>query len=131
MNGHHWERDEELGRDGEQSAACGGVQGSVQALTASRKGGPSIGQRIAALPRMIRSIVKGEYDGGKSLLLMAGALAYLVSPIDLVPEAMLLLVGLADDAVIITWLAGSVLSETQRFIEWEKDRDRILIGKAH
>ncbi|GAB7048531.1 YkvA family protein [Catenuloplanes indicus] len=102
-----------------------------QALTASRKGGPSIGQRIAAVPRMIKAIVKGEYDGGKSLLLMAGALAYLVSPIDLVPEAMLLLVGLADDAVVITWLAGSVLSETQRFIEWEKDRDRILIGKAH
>lgn len=102
-----------------------------QALTASRKGGPSIGKRIAAVPRMIRAIMKGEYDGGKSLLLMAAALAYIVSPIDLVPEGMLLLIGLADDAVVITWLAGSVLSETQRFIEWEKDRDRILIGKAH
>ncbi len=47
------------------------------------------------------------------------------------PEAFLFLVGLADDAVVITWLAGSVLSETERFIEWEQDRDRILIGKAH
>ena len=102
-----------------------------QALSASRHGGPSIGQRIAAVPRMIRAIIKGEYDGGKSLLLMAGALAYLVSPIDLVPEAMLVLLGLADDAIVITWLAGSVLSETQRYIEWEKDKDRILIGKAH
>ncbi|MFI5843441.1 YkvA family protein [Catenuloplanes sp. NPDC051500] len=101
------------------------------AFTASRRGGPSVGQRLAALPRMIKAVVKGEYDGGKSLLLMAGALAYLVSPIDVVPEAFLLLVGLVDDAVMITWLAGSVLSETDRFIEWEKDRDRILIGKPH
>ncbi len=45
------------------------------AFSTSRRGGPSIGQRIAAVPRMIKAIVTGKYDGGKSLLLMAGALA--------------------------------------------------------
>ena len=39
-------------------------------------------------------------------------------------------VGLADDAVMIAWLAGSVLSETQRFLEWEEARDAILPGSV-
>ena len=31
---------------------------------------------------------------------------------------------------VITWLAGSVLSETQRFMEWEKQRDTVLPGSV-
>jgi uncharacterized membrane protein YkvA (DUF1232 family) len=53
-----------------------------------------------------------------------------VSPVDFIPEAALLVVGLADDAVMIAWLAGSVLSETERFLEWEKARDTILPGSV-
>jgi uncharacterized membrane protein YkvA (DUF1232 family) len=53
-----------------------------------------------------------------------------VSPIDFIPEAALLVVGLADDAVMIAWLAGSVLSETARFLEWEKERAAVLPGSV-
>jgi uncharacterized membrane protein YkvA (DUF1232 family) len=53
-----------------------------------------------------------------------------VSPVDVIPEAFFLLVGLADDAVMIAWLAGSVLSETQRFLEWEKARAAVLPGSV-
>jgi hypothetical protein len=28
---------------------------------------------------------------------------------------------------MITWLAGAVLSETERFLEWEKQRDRVVV----
>jgi len=98
-----------------------------RAITASRHGGPSLGQRVAAVPRMIQAIMKGEYDGGKQLLLMAAATVYIVSPVDLVPEAFLMLFGLADDALLITWLAGSVLAETERFIEWEAKRQPIAV----
>ena len=59
---------------------------------------------------------------------MAAATAYVISPIDLIPEAFLLVLGLADDAVMIAWLAGTVLSETERFLEWEKQRDRLVVG---
>jgi uncharacterized membrane protein YkvA (DUF1232 family) len=59
--------------------------------------------------------------------IMAAATAYVISPIDLVPEAFLLVFGLADDAVMIAWLAGTVLSETERFLEWEKQRDRVVV----
>jgi uncharacterized membrane protein YkvA (DUF1232 family) len=50
-----------------------------------------------------------------------------ISPIDLIPEAFLLVVGLVDDAVMITWLAGAVLAETERFLEWEKQRERVVV----
>ena len=98
----------------------------ARALTAGSRGGPSIGQRLAALPRMLRATAKGDYDGGKRVLLMAAATAYVVSPIDLVPEGFFLIAGLVDDAAMITWLAGSVLAETERFLEWE--RARVVVG---
>jgi uncharacterized membrane protein YkvA (DUF1232 family) len=102
----------------------------AKALMSGARGGPSIGKRIAALPRMIKASVKGNYDGGMRVAMMAAATAYVVSPVDVVPEAFLFVFGLADDAVMIAWLAGSVLSETERFLEWEKARETILPGSV-
>ena len=101
-----------------------------RALTSGARGGPSLGTRLAALPRMIGATMRREYDGGVRLAMMAAATAYAVSPIDAVPEAFLLVFGLADDAVMITWLAGAILSETGRFLEWEKERAAVLGGKV-
>ena len=75
---------------------------------------------------MIKATTRGEYDGGLRLALMAGAAAYIVSPIDLIPEVFLLVFGLVDDAVMVTWLAGAVLSETERFLEWEKAAGTVI-----
>ena len=99
----------------------------ARALTSGARGGPSLSKRMAALPRMLKATAKGQYDGGMRMALMAGAAAYIVSPIDLVPEAFLFVFGLADDAVMITWLAGAVLAETERFLEWEKQRDHVVV----
>jgi uncharacterized membrane protein YkvA (DUF1232 family) len=92
----------------------------ARALTAGSRGGPSVAQRLGALPRMIKASASGRYDGGMRLALMAAATAYVVSPIDAVPEAFVWVFGLIDDAVAVTWLAGAVLAETDRFLEWEK-----------
>ncbi len=100
----------------------------ARALMSGARGGPSLGKRLAAVPRMIRATARGEYDGGMRVALMAAMTAYVVSPIDLLPEAGLLIFGLADDAMMITWLAGTVLSETERFLEWEKQRARVVVG---
>jgi len=99
----------------------------ARALTSGVRGGPSLSKRMAALPRMLKATAKGQYDGGMRVALMAGAAAYIVSPIDFIPEAFLFVFGLADDAVMITWLAGAVLAETERFLEWEKQRDRVVV----
>ena len=102
----------------------------ARALMSGARGGPSISKRLAALPRMLKATAKGEYDGGMRVAMMAAAAAYVVSPIDLIPEAFLLVIGLADDAVMIAWLAGTVLSETERFLNWEKQRAAVLPGSV-
>jgi len=101
-----------------------------QALFQGAKGGPSLGARLGALPRMVRASARGEYDGGLRTAMMAAAAVYIVSPIDLVPEAFLLLFGLADDAVMVVWLAGAVLAETQRFLEWEAAQAAVIPGEV-
>lgn len=76
---------------------------------------------------MLKATASGKYDGGMRLALMTAATVYVVSPIDVIPEAFLLVLGLADDAVMIAWLAGAVLAETERFLEWERQQDRIVV----
>ncbi|WP_250001113.1 YkvA family protein [Actinoplanes sp. M2I2] len=100
----------------------------ARALMAGARGGPSLSTRIAAVPRMMKATTRGQYDGGLRLAMMAAATAYVLSPIDVIPEAFLLVVGLADDAVMVAWLAGSVLAETERFLEWERQQDRVVVG---
>ena len=99
----------------------------TRALMSGARGGPSLGTRLAALPRMIKASTRGDYDGGLRVAMMAAATVYVISPIDVVPEAFLWVFGLADDAVMIAWLAGSVLSETERFLEWEKEQARVVV----
>ena len=96
-----------------------------QAFRAGKKPGtPGVAERLKAVPRMIFSRVRGRYTDltWARLGLMAAAIGYVVSPIDALPEAFLLLPGLLDDAVVIAWLAGSLLDETERFLAWERGR---------
>lgn len=102
----------------------------VRALVSGARGGPSVGRRLAALPRMIKATFRGEYDGGLRLAMMTAAIAYVASPVDVVPELFLALFGVADDLVMITWLAGSVLAETERFLQWEARRATVIPGRV-
>ncbi|GAA3618101.1 hypothetical protein GCM10022199_23190 [Marihabitans asiaticum] len=89
---------------------------------ASAPGSPSLGQRLAALPRMIRAVRAGEYTGMSNtrLLTLLLGLGYVISPVDVVPEGLLLVVGLVDDAVVLSWLAVALVQETEQFIAWEQ-----------
>ena len=93
-----------------------------------KPGTPGLGKRLAAIPRMIRATMKGQYDGGGRLAMMAMAGVYIASPIDLVPEMFLFVLGLVDDAAVATYFAGALLDETERFLEWEKQRNRTIHG---
>lgn len=95
-------------------------------LRASRRGGPGLGVRLRALPRMAVASARRRYDGLWRLILMVLALLYVVWPLDLVPELLVGPVGLIDDAVVVVWLAGAVLSETGRFLEWERTRTQTI-----
>ena len=100
---------------------CGGVHRAGQGIDAGCAGRPVDRQAAGGAAPHDQGDRKGEYDGGMRLALMAAATAYIVSPIDVIPEAFFFVFGLADDAVMVTWLAGTVLGETERFLEWEKE----------
>ena len=89
---------------------------------------PGIGKRLAALPRMVRATLKGEYDGGTRLAMLAAAGVYIVSPIDAVPELFFLIFGVIDDLAVAGYFAGALMDELERFLEWEKQRDHVIPG---
>ncbi len=106
----------------------GAVYKAVQ--KAMRPGGPSLGDRASALPRMAKAVASGDYVGVSKgrLALMAAAAGYIASPIDLIPEAFAPVLGLADDAVVLGWLATQVVEETEAFLEWERSVGRSPSG---
>ncbi len=88
---------------------------------ATRPGAPAMSERVQAVPRLLRATRDGSYAGTtvRRLALVAGAVAYVASPIDLLPEAFLPVLGAADDAVVISWAVKAFLEETDRFLSWE------------
>ena len=97
--------------------------------TALRPGSPGLGERFLSFPRLVSATLRGEYHGSTRgrLFMMAAAVLYIVSPIDLVPEAFLSVLGLADDAVVVSWLAAAFVNETETYLRWE----RTVRGTAH
>jgi uncharacterized membrane protein YkvA (DUF1232 family) len=94
---------------------------------ARRPGAPDVAERVRALPRMARDAVTGAYPqlSRARIGLIVLALAYLVSPVDLVPEVLVPLLGLGDDALVALWLGGAFLAETDRFLAWERERSAV------
>lgn len=94
-----------------------------RALT--RRGGPGEPgpvERVKALPSMVRDAWRGSYPhlGKGRMATFLLALAYLVSPVDVVPEMFLAVLGLTDDAVVAMWLGGSLLVEADRYLGWRR-----------
>lgn len=112
------------GRGGYGPAARWGMLRSLGlALRAAmRPGGPSIADRLAAVPRMARAALRGDFPGVSKgrLLGMLAALLYVVSPVDLVPEGLFSVFGLADDAMLVGWLATALINDTETFLQWER-----------
>jgi len=100
--------------------------------TATRPGTPGVGARLTSLPRLVRATIRGEYVGTprRRLLGIVGALLYVLSPIDLVPELLLPFLGLGDDALVIGWIAASLINETESFLTWERERDGTVRGEV-
>jgi uncharacterized membrane protein YkvA (DUF1232 family) len=99
-------------------------------LRVFKPGTPGLGRRVAAIPRMVGATMRGDYDGKGRLAMMGAAAALIVSPIDFVPEAFLLVFGLIDDAAMAVWFAGALLDETERFLAWEREQARTIPGHA-
>ena len=88
---------------------------------ANKPGSPSMGKRIAAIPRMIKASASGQYRGLSrlKLALMAAGVAYIVSPVDAVPELLFFVFGLVDDVAVAATVVAALFAETDDFLEWE------------
>ena len=76
--------------------------------------------RIYLLMRMIKAQFAGEYTEipWKTLTMIAGALLYFVTPIDLIPDFIPAL-GFTDDITIVYWVIRSIQEEIEKFELWE------------
>ena len=110
--------------------AVGAAYKAVQ--RAMRPGGPTLGERASALPRLAKAVASGDYVGMSKgrLALMLAAAGYIASPVDLMPEGVLGILGLADDAMVLGWLATRLVEETEAFLEWERAVGRTPRGEA-
>jgi uncharacterized membrane protein YkvA (DUF1232 family) len=87
----------------------------------ARPGSPGLGARITAIPRMVGATLSGRYPylSKSRLAMLAVGAGYVVSPVDLMPEALLLALGTVDDIGVAMVVAASLLGEAGRFLEWE------------
>ncbi|MFG1948435.1 YkvA family protein [Nonomuraea sp. NPDC048826] len=94
----------------------------------TKPGSPGLMTRVRAIPRMIGAAMRGRYEGlGKGKLgLMAMGVVYMISPIDLVPD-FLVLIGVADDFGVFLWLMASLLGESGRYVDWER---KVITGRV-
>ncbi len=105
----------------------------ARALRGARgPGEPSVGERLRAVPRMLSQGFSGHYPFLKKsrIVVVLLGIGYVLSPVDLVPEILVPLLGLGDDAFVAAWLAGAILSETDAFLAWEKGRSTVVDGEV-
>ena len=84
----------------------------------------SFSDKVYTVIRMLKAQITGEYTHfpWRSLLLMAGALLYFITPTDLLPDFMPVF-GFTDDIAIMVWVYNSLREEIELFENWENTLD--------
>ena len=99
-------------------------------LRVFKPGTPGLGKRLSAIPRMIKATVKGEYDGGTRLALLAASAVYIVSPIDAVPELFLLVLGVVDDLAMADLLRRRAAGRARALPGVGEAADNVIPGTS-
>ena len=96
-------------------------------LAARMRSGPMarLIEQLKAMLRLVRAYASGEYKNvsWESMVLVVAAIAYIVSPIDLIPD-FIPVVGYLDDAAVLSFVLRIVRDELDEFIAWEKETGR-------
>jgi uncharacterized membrane protein YkvA (DUF1232 family) len=117
----------------------------AKAFAGSRRPGQAgVLTLLRVVPRMVAAGFSGRYphlDKRRVGVALLGVL-YVLSPVDLIPELILPILGFGDDALVAAFSAGSLLSEAQAFLDWERSQtgevppppaaggDRIVVGQV-
>lgn len=102
------------------AAASAALQGRGGALGAVRRD-------AQALARMAREVVAGRYRAlpKRSLIAIVAALVYFLDPLDLIPDFIPLL-GFADDAAVLLWVASRARTDLDAFLRWEVGQGPVI-----
>lgn len=75
---------------------------------------------------MLKDHIEGRYDGlsKENIYLIIGAFIYILSPIDLLPDFLLL--GYLDDLLVIWYVMKKMSKEIDRYRKWKKDKDNVV-----
>lgn len=78
---------------------------------------------LFVLSRMVKAFWAGTYRefSPRSIALALAALAYFVTPFDVVPDV-LVAVGYLDDTAILAATVAAIHADVERFVAWEKSR---------
>ena len=96
----------------------------ADAQTAEEKGG-KLGEQIENF-KVLWSLLKDYYNGTyrnvpwKFIAAIGFAVAYLISPIDVIPD-FIPLVGYVDDAAVFGLVVKSFMSEIEEYKTWKKN----------
>lgn len=88
----------------------------------SQPGTPTLLERVRLLPAMLADSLAGRFPALSRLrlgMLLLGVL-YVVSPVDLVPESALLLLGLTDDVLVAGWVVATALDAAGEYATWRR-----------
>ena len=76
-------------------------------------------REVSLLGRMARSVAKGEYHlATPQMFALFGSLAYVVSPVDAIPDPVVL-IGLTDDAAVVAGTVSLMAVEMAMYRDWE------------
>ncbi|TDD91359.1 YkvA family protein [Actinomadura rubrisoli] len=92
---------------------------------------PGLLERVRAVPRMLKAVLRGRYKGMSfgTLGLLALGLVYIVSPIDAIPDVFPI-VGIVDDTGLALWLMTVLVKSAGDFVTWERGgRPTVLVGE--
>lgn len=79
-------------------------------------------REMAVLIRMSRAVAAGEYElATPQVAMIVGTLAYVVSPVDAVPD-IIPVAGLVDDGAVVAGTLAALAVEIAAFRMWESEQ---------
>lgn len=109
-----------------KSRRIGALRALINRIQHGRAAGaPTMWQMLVGFPQLVGATMSGKYTQGSrpKILAMFVAVVYILLPFDAMPEWILGLFGLVDDAMVMTWLAGAVIDESTAYSRWQQTKD--------
>lgn len=80
-------------------------------------------KKVPDIFRMVRMWKRGEYPMRSiDIILPMLGLLYVISPIDLLPEVAIPVLGVMDDLAVLSLTIPKLLKEVDKFLLWEAER---------